>query len=59
MFAILNIIYLKTILEFDNQLSETKEVSANVTDQMEFAIARIVHSKIAEDIIKLKSKLEL
>ena len=38
--------YLKIILDLENELSGMKEVSENVTDQMEFAIG---HCKIALD----------
>jgi len=46
--------YLKIVLELDNQLSGVKELSANVTDQMEFAIGRckIALRKLRERVIE-------
>ena len=41
--------YLKIILDLENELSGMKEVSENVTDQMEFAIG---HCKIALDKLR-------
>lgn len=41
--------YLKIILELDNELSRMKEVSENVTDQMEYAIG---HCKVALDKLR-------